>query len=70
MKASRISALIGCVIVAVEAAMGLTMWVSDDPQYLAEAFWSDVVVQITVASLILLAPCSRPSVRWAVQRLC
>jgi hypothetical protein len=55
-KASKISALTGCAIVAAEAAMGLTLWVSDDPQYLAEAFWSDVVPQTALASVILLLP--------------
>jgi hypothetical protein len=56
MKISKLSALIGCAIVAVEAAMSLTLWVSDDPQYLAEAFWSDVVPQTALASVILLLP--------------
>jgi hypothetical protein len=48
--------LVGCAIVAGEAAMSLTLWVSDDPQYLAEAFWPDVVAQTALASLILLLP--------------
>jgi hypothetical protein len=56
MKASKLSALIGCAIVAVEAAMSLTLWVSDDPQYLAETFWSDAVPQTALASVILLLP--------------
>jgi hypothetical protein len=56
MKTSKLSALIGCVIVAVEAAISMTLWVSDDPKYLAEAFWPVVVPQNAVASLILLLP--------------
>jgi hypothetical protein len=56
MKISKLSGLIGCAIVAVEAAMSLTLWVSDDPQYLAETFWSDAVPQTALASVILLLP--------------
>jgi hypothetical protein len=55
-KISKISALVGGVIVAVEAAISLTLWTSQDPKYLAEAFWSSVVPQTAVASLILLLP--------------
>jgi hypothetical protein len=56
MKISKISALIGCLIVVVEAAMSLTFWTSQDPKYLAEAFWPSVVPQTAIASLILLLP--------------
>jgi hypothetical protein len=56
MKISKIAALIGCGIVAVEATVALTQWVSDDPQFLADYFWSSVVPQNFVASLILLLP--------------
>ena len=56
MKTSKIAALIGCGIVAVEATVSLTQWVSDDPQFLADYFWSSVVPQNFVASLILLLP--------------
>jgi hypothetical protein len=56
LKTSKISALVGGLIVAVEAAISLTRWTSQDPKYLAEAFWSSVVPQTAVASLILLLP--------------
>jgi hypothetical protein len=36
--------------------VSLTLWVSDDPQYLAEAFWPDVVPQTALASVILMLP--------------
>jgi hypothetical protein len=56
MKISKVSALIGCTIVAVEAYVSLTQWVSDDAQFLAEAFWSSVVPQNAIACVILLLP--------------
>jgi hypothetical protein len=56
MKISKVSALIGYTIVAVEAYVSLTQWVSDDPQFLAEAFWSSVVPQNAIACLTLLLP--------------
>lgn len=56
MKMSRLSAIIGCVIVAVEAYVSLTQWTSQDPAYLAEAFWSHVIPQNAIACLILLLP--------------
>jgi hypothetical protein len=56
MKISKISALIGGVIVAVEVIVSMTLWTSQDPKYLAEAFWSSVVPETAVASLILLLP--------------
>jgi hypothetical protein len=56
MKISKIAALIGCGIIALEAYLSLTQWVSDDPQFLADYFWSSVVPQNFVASLILLLP--------------
>jgi hypothetical protein len=56
LKISKIAALIGCGIVAVEATVSLTQWVSKDPQFLADYFWSSVVPQNFVASLILLLP--------------
>jgi hypothetical protein len=56
LKISKIAALIGCGIVAVEASVSLTQWVSKDPQFLADYFWSSVVPQNFVASLILLLP--------------
>jgi hypothetical protein len=55
-KTSKISALVGGFIVAAQAAISLTLWTSQDPKYLAEAFWSSVVPQTAVASLILLLP--------------
>ncbi len=56
MKISKMAALIGCAIIAVEAYMSLTQWTSQDPKYLAEAFWPSVVPQTAIASLILLLP--------------
>jgi hypothetical protein len=56
MRVSKISALIGGTIVAVEAYMSLTQWVSDDPQFLADYFWSSIVPQNALASLLLLLP--------------
>jgi hypothetical protein len=56
MKISKIAALIGCGIIALEAYLSLTQWVSDDPQVLADYFWSSVVPQNFAASLILLLP--------------
>jgi hypothetical protein len=56
MKISKISALIGIVIVAVEVFLSFTQWSSQDPAYLAAAFWSVVVPENAVADLILLLP--------------
>ena len=56
MKISKISALIGGAIVAVEAYVSLTRWIPSDPQFLADYFWSSIVPQNAVASLILLLP--------------
>jgi hypothetical protein len=56
LKISKIAAFVGCGIVAVEATVSMTQWVSDDPQFLADYFWSSVVPQNFVASLILLLP--------------
>jgi hypothetical protein len=56
MKLSKISALIGGMIVAVEAIVSVTRWTSQDPEYLAAAFWPSVVPQTAIASLILLLP--------------
>lgn len=56
MKISKIAALMGCGVVVVEAYVSLTQWTSQDPQFLADYFWSSVVPQNFVASLILLLP--------------
>jgi hypothetical protein len=56
MKISKISALIGIAIVAVEFFLSFTQWSSQDPAYLAAAFWSVVVPENAVAGLILLLP--------------
>lgn len=56
MKMSKLAALIGCGIVAMEAYVSLTQWTSQDPEFLVDYFWSSVVPQNFVASLILLLP--------------
>jgi hypothetical protein len=56
MKISKISALVGGCIVAVEAYVSLTQWIPDDSQFLADYFWSSIVPQNAIASLILLLP--------------
>jgi hypothetical protein len=56
MRISKICAVLGCAIVAVIAYVSCTKWTSQDPQYLAEAFWSDVVPQTAFASAVLLLP--------------
>jgi hypothetical protein len=56
LQTSKISALVGSFIVAVEAAISLTLWTSHDPKYLEEAFWLSVVPETVIASLILLLP--------------
>jgi hypothetical protein len=56
LKTSKISALVGSFIVAVEAALSLTLWTSQDPKYLAEAYWLSVVPETAIACLILLLP--------------
>jgi hypothetical protein len=55
-KLSKTSALMGGVIVAVEAIVSVTLWTSQDAKYLAEAFWPSIVPQTAIASLILLLP--------------
>lgn len=56
MKISKISAIIGSGIVAVEAYVSLTLWIPNDAQFLADYFWSSIVPQNAIASLILLLP--------------
>jgi hypothetical protein len=56
MKISMMSALLGGGIVAVEAYVSLTQWIPDDRQFLADYFWSSIVPQNAIASLILLLP--------------
>ncbi len=56
MKVSKLAALIGCGIVAVESYVSLTQWTSQDPQFLADYFWKSVVPQNVAASLVLLLP--------------
>ena len=56
MKISKLSALIGGGIVAVEAYVSLTQWIPEDRQFLADYFWSSIVPQNAIASLILLLP--------------
>lgn len=50
------SALLGGGIILVEAYVSLTQWIPDDRQFLADYFWSSIVPQNAIASLILLLP--------------
>ena len=56
MKISKICAILSYAIVAVIAYVSFAKWTSQDPQYLAEAFWSAVVPQTAFACAILLLP--------------